>query len=322
LKTYPIPPRIFVDLDRVENALSSVLESYPGKLKEPAGYTVAAGGKRLRPALALIAGQAGKYDYAKLEPVALSAELLHTATLVHDDVLDEAGLRRGLATVNAKWGEAAAIATGNMLLSEAFAALCGHSQPLTMKGMTECAALLSAGELMQQRALRNPALSIDEYNRRVCYKTAALFAACCEYGARAGGAGQADITALKHYGECLGMAFQIFDDILDITANEKRLGKPVGGDLRDGTVTLPVIYALSMGNKARLEEIIRADGPLDDATVAEAIEIVKESGGIEEARRAARGYLDRAFADIENVSKKALKVELTAIGEFVIDRYN
>lgn len=322
MKTYPISQRIAIDLERIETALSAILDGYPGQLKSPAGYTVEAGGKRLRPALTLIAGQAGTYDYEKLMPVALSAELLHTATLVHDDVLDEAGLRRGRETVNARWGETVAIATGNMLLSESFAVLCGKSQPLVMKGMTECAALLSAGELMQQKALRNPALKVDEYNRRVCYKTAALFAACCEFGARASGAVIADVTALKQYGECLGMAFQVFDDILDITADAATLGKPVGGDIRDGTVTLPVIFALAKKNSQRLKEIVTTVVPLDDATVTEAIEIIKDSGGIERSQAAARGYLDRAFADIENVSKKALKTELTAIGEFVIDRYN
>jgi heptaprenyl diphosphate synthase len=322
LKLYPIPPRIAVDLERIETALSGILDAYEGRLKEPASYTVAAGGKRLRPALTLIAGQAGTYDYEKLKPVALSAELLHTATLVHDDVLDEAGLRRGRETVNARWGEKAAIGTGNMLLTESFAVLCGESQPLAMKGMTECAALLSAGELMQHKALRDPDLKVDEYNRRVCYKTAALFAACCELGARAAGAGTADVKALKQYGECLGMAFQVFDDILDITADTATLGKPVGGDIRDGTVTLPVIFALAKQEDERLREIITAGVPLDDATVTEAIEIIKESGGIDKARAAARGYMERAYADIENVSKKALKKELIAIGEFVIDRYN
>ncbi len=322
MKTYPIPQRIASDLERIENALSGVLDAYPGRLKDPAGYTVAAGGKRLRPALTLIAGQAGTYDYDKLEPVALSAELLHTATLVHDDVLDEADLRRGLETVNARWGEKTAIATGNMLLTEAFAALCDKSEPFVMKGMTDCAALLSEGELLQQKALRNAGLKLDEYNRRVCYKTAALFAACCEFGARVGGAGMADVKALKQYGECLGMAFQVFDDILDIIADQETLGKPVGGDLRDGTVTLPVIYALAEKDSRRLKEIITADGPLDDATVDEAIGLIKDSRGVEQAGAVARDYLDRALAGIENVSKKALKVELTAIGEFVIDRYN
>jgi heptaprenyl diphosphate synthase len=322
LKTYPIPPRIAVDLERIEASLSGILEAYPGQLKDPAGYTVAAGGKRLRPALTLIAGQAGAYEYDQLEPVALSAELLHTATLVHDDVLDEAGLRRGRETVNARWGEKAAIATGNMLLTESFAVLCGRSQPFVMKGMTDCAALLSEGELMQQRALRKLNLSVDEYNKRVCYKTAALFAACCELGARTAGAGKDDVKALKQFGECLGMAFQIFDDILDITADEDRLGKPIGGDIRDGTVTLPIIYALTKTNNRRLKEIIAADVVLDDGAIAEAIDIVKNSGGIEEARAAARRYIERACADIENISKKALKTEFTAIGEFVVDRYN
>jgi heptaprenyl diphosphate synthase len=322
LRKYPISPRIAGDINRVEKAIAGTLAAYEGALREPAEHTVEAGGKRLRPALALIAGQAGSYDYEALEPVAICAELLHTATLCHDDILDEAATRRSRETVNARWGENAAIATGNMLLAQAFAALCDRVDPRIMSGMAECAAHLSTGELMQQNALRNTDLKVEEYNRRVCYKTASLFAACCEFGARACGAGVSDTKALKQYGECLGLAFQVYDDILDITGNEAELGKPVGGDIRDGTVTLPVIYALAQSSDGRLKEIIKAAGPISDGDVRDAIGLIIDSGGIAKARNEARGYIERAYGDIENISKKALKTELTAIGEFVIDRYN
>lgn len=319
---YPISARVDADMQRIERAIKYRLASYEGDLKEPAEHTVEAGGKRLRPALTLIAGQAGSYDYDALEPVAICAELLHTATLCHDDVLDEAATRRGWETVNARWGETTAIATGNMLLSQAFTALVDKVEPIIMAGMTECATRLSAGELMQQKALRDTGLKVEEYNRRVCHKTASLFGACCEFGARACGAGVSDTKALKQYGECLGMAFQVFDDILDITADEAVLGKPVGGDIRDGTVTLPVIYAIANDTKGRLREIISTTEALSDEDVEGAIEIIKASGGIEQAKVEARSYIERAYSDIEHVSKKALKTELTAIGEFVIDRYN
>jgi heptaprenyl diphosphate synthase len=321
LKTYPIPPRIVRDLKTVEAGLENVITAYPGRLREPAQHTVKAGGKRLRPALVLIAGQAGEYEYSGLEPIAICAELLHTATLVHDDVLDEAGERRGEPTVNGRWGDTVAVATGNMLLAAAFAALCERTSPRVMSGMTATAELLSVGETMQQRALRDTGLSLDDYLKRVCFKTAALFATCCEMGAVAGGATATDVRALRHFGECLGMAFQIFDDVLDIVADEAKLGKPVGADVRDGTVTMPIIYALASDDTGELKRVIAEQAAGEDR-IETALVIIKESGAIERSRQEARGYVDKARAAIEHVSRKALKNELSAIGEFVVDRYN
>lgn len=322
MKAYPIPPRIAADLERVEESITVSLDAYNGQLHKPAVHTSAAGGKRLRPALVLMAGQAGVYEYERLKPVALCAELLHTATLVHDDVLDQADQRRGRDTVNARWDENIAVATGNMLLAEAFIALCDRSNGEVMAGMTECATLLSRGELMQQRALRDASLTVEAYVHRICYKTASLFASCCEFGARTAGATSSDVKAMKQYGECLGLAFQVFDDILDITAEEATLGKPIGGDIREGTVTLPVIYALAADGDGLLRDTIEHNGPKSDSDILAAMDTIKNAGGVELAKRDARAYVDNAFAAIENVSKKALKQELTQIGEFVIDRYN
>jgi heptaprenyl diphosphate synthase len=321
MKTYPVPPRIVLDLKSLEISLEAVLASYQGDLREPAEHVVRAGGKRLRPALVLISGQAGDYAYERLEPIALSAELLHTATLVHDDVLDAAAERRGNATVNSRWSEPVALATGNMLLAASFAALCDKTSPRVMASMTTTAELLSAGETMQQRALRDTNLSIEDYTRRVCFKTASLFAACCELGGAAGGATDADTRALKQYGECLGLAFQVFDDVLDIVAEEAKLGKPVGADVRDGTVTLPAIYALAAETSGELKAIIEDPAVSEDA-VSRALELIVANGGVERAKADAGQYVRRALEAIEHVSRKALKNELTAIGEFVIDRYN
>jgi heptaprenyl diphosphate synthase len=321
LKTYPIPPRVAKDLVAVERGIKKTLAAYPGKLREPAVHTVSAGGKRLRPALTLISGLAGDYDYAKLEPVALCAELLHTATLVHDDILDEAGERRGKKTVNGEWGPEVALATGDMLLAESFKVLCGRAPHRVMAGMTETAALLSGGEIMQQKAIRNVSLSIEEYSRRVCFKTASLFSACCELGAVAAGAREPDVLALKKYGECLGMAFQIFDDVLDIVADEARLGKRVGADMRDGTVTLPVIYALGADGTGALKRIMDSESA-PEADIAEALRITVETGGVEKARNDAKDYVKKACTAIKDVENDALRKYLVAIGDFVVDRYN
>ncbi len=321
MKTYPVPARIVRDLKTVEASLGTMMAAYPGDLGQPARHVVESGGKRLRPALVLISGQAGDYDYDALEPVAVCAELLHTATLVHDDILDGAAERRGRETVNGRWSEPIALATGNMLLAASFAALCGRAAPRVMTGMTVAAELLSAGETMQQQALRDTALSIEDYTRRVCYKTASLFAACCELGGVAGGATETDTRALKQFGECLGLAFQVFDDVLDIVADEAKLGKPVGADVRDGTVTLPAIYALAADASGELKTILE-DPEAPEEAVRRALGIIVACGGVERAKSDAREYVSRALESIEHVSRKALKSELTAIGEFVVDRYN
>lgn len=321
MKTYPVPARIARDLKSVEKGLEAVLVAYPGGLREPAQHIVEAGGKRLRPALVLISGQAGEYRYDSLEPIALCVELLHTATLVHDDVLDGAGERRGRSTVNGRWNDETAVATGNMLLAAGFAALCDKTSPRVMAGMAATAELLSAGETMQQRALRDTALSIEDYTKRVCFKTASLFAACCEFGGAAGGASETDSRALKQFGECLGLAFQIFDDVLDVVAEESKLGKPVGADVRDGTVTLPAIYALSGDESGELKVIVE-DTAVSEESVARALAIIVATGGVERAKADARAYVGRALDAVKYVSHKALKNELTAIGEFVVDRYN
>jgi heptaprenyl diphosphate synthase len=321
LKTYPSPPRVAKDLKAVERGIEKTLAGYPGMLREPAIHTVSAGGKRLRPALALISGMAGDYDYDKIEPVALCAELLHTATLVHDDILDEAGERRGKQTVNGAWSPTVALATGDMLLAESFKTMCGRVPHRVMAGMTETAALLSGGEMMQQRAIRNSGLSIEEYTRRVCYKTASLFSACCELSAAASGAKKADQKALRQYGECLGMAFQIFDDVLDITADESKLGKPVGADMRDGTVTLPVIYALREDSTGELKRIVEDENATEN-DIHKALGIVINSGAIEQARQDAKQYILNACESINGFKDTVLKKHLVDIGDFVIDRYN
>lgn len=321
MKTYPIPPRVARDLKAVERGIEKTLGAYPGNLREPAAHTVSAGGKRLRPALTLICGMAGDYDYSRLEPVALCVELLHTATLVHDDILDEAGERRGMKTVNGAWNPEVALATGDMLLAESFKVLCGRVPHRVMAGMTETAALLSSGEIMQQKAVRNTDLPVEEYSRRVCYKTASLFSSCCELGAAATGAQDRDLLALKKYGECLGMAFQIFDDVLDIVADEAKLGKPVGADMRDGTVTLPLIYALNADTSGTLKRIIETESS-PEGDIVEALRITVETGGVDRARREAKEYVEQACASISGLREEALKKQLVAIGDFVIDRYN
>jgi heptaprenyl diphosphate synthase len=320
LKTYPVPSFIARDLKAVEKRLAKEVAASSALFRKPAAQTVAAGGKRLRPALVLMSAQAGDYDYSKLEPVALAVELLHTATLVHDDVLDGAEQRRGTATVRVAWGDGVAVATGNMLLARTFSVLCGRTRAAVMACLAAAAERLSEGEIMQQEAVRNPDITVDEYTERVRLKTASLFAACCEAGATTAGAPDKDAMALRRYGECLGIAFQIFDDILDIKGDSGCTGKTTGADILDGTITLPLIYAIALDKSGRLRLVMSETA--DSRMVDEAVGIVASTGAIERARSEARGYVEKAVAAVDGIGSAALKKELTEVGDFVIDRYN
>jgi heptaprenyl diphosphate synthase len=322
LKSSPIPAQILRDLSKVETRLDEVMADCTSPLKEAAEATIEAGGKRLRPALVLTCGQAGVYDLERLMPLALSVELIHTATLVHDDILDRAATRRGIPTINARWGTKMAIASGNLLLGRAFILLTSYENPRIMKRMAETALSLSSGELMQQAQSDKRNLSVQSCLERMRNKTASLFSACAELGALVSGASEQDVLALRHYGLNLGMAFQIFDDVLDLTADEKRLGKPVGSDIRDGTVTLPMLYAmgeLELEEKSELENILNKESPAEEE-VAEGVRIVLATGAIDRAREEARSFVRKAFQAIVELSDTKLRRNLEAVGRFVVER--
>lgn len=316
-KSYSIPTKILKDLEKVEQALNKVVVDYPPPLREAAALTISAGGKRLRPALVLICGQAGKYNLSRLMPVALAVELIHTATLVHDDVLDEAESRRGQTTVNVRWGEERAVATGDVLFGKAFEILSQGSSAKAIEIMAETSLALSLGELMQQEAAHQVDEDMERCLTRIRNKTAVLFSACCGLGALASEACEGDVSALSRYGENLGMAFQIYDDILDLTSDERVLGKPVGTDLKDGTVTLPILYALQ--EQDVLKKLLKKK-ILTEEEVNQAIEIILKTKAVEKAGAKAKAYLDEAFAAIKNLSNSSLREELEAIGHFVVKR--
>lgn len=316
-KSYSIPPSILKDLEKVESVLNEMMADYPSSLRESALLTISAGGKRLRPTLVLISGQAGKYDFNRLMPSAIAVELVHTATLVHDDVLDKAESRRGQPTVNVRWGKETAVATGDVLFGKAFEILSRGADARAVEIMAETSLALSLGELMQQEAAHKVDEDMERCLARIRNKTAALFSACCQLGALASQASEEDFSALKSYGENLGMAFQVYDDILDLTADEKVLGKPVGTDLRDGTITLPILYALK--EQGMLKGFLEKKR-LTQEEVNHAIEIVLKTNAIETAKARAEAYLGEALKAVSDLSNSTLKKELGEIGHFVLER--
>ena len=276
------------ELAVLEKKLIEALTSSVPLFSEIGTHLVRSGGKRLRPALYLLAAKSGEaYDEDKAMPLAAAIELIHMASLVHDDVIDRAETRRGAATANAKWGNRIAVLTGDHMFAQAFALV-------SRRGYTEAigerlAALvqgLCAGEILQDSSLYTAEHDLEEYEQRI--------AICCELGGMVGGAPTEVCEGLKAYGKAIGMAFQITDDLLDITGDEGRIGKPAGNDIRQGVATLPVIRALtSSPDRDELRAIV-TNQAMTDGQLARAIEIVRASDGIETAQARADEYLAEA----------------------------
>jgi geranylgeranyl pyrophosphate synthase len=307
-------------LHRAETRLAEVAESHAGELAVHAGGTLAAGGKRLRPILVFLCGEPGE-EAGPLVSAAVAVELLHMATLVHDDVLDRAPLRRGRPTVVAEGGRAAATATGDLLFSRAFAELVSTGEEDAVRALSEASSALARGELMQRADAWSDAVSAERYLERCELKTASLFEAACRLGALLGRDGRAGLAEpLGTFGSRIGLAFQILDDVLDVAGPTERTGKPRGADLLDGTVTLPLILAR------------RRDADLRDLDLREAVSEPPQAGALcdrialtgvlSEARELALGYVAEAKAllaglELPDPARRAL--DLVADG--VVERY-
>lgn len=229
-------------LAALEERLSGLAAGHGELLARHAGATIAAGGKRLRPLLLFLAAGAPPPESDELLRAAVAVELVHSATLVHDDVLDGSDLRRGRPTVAAAAGRLTATATGDLLFSRAFAELALTGSRASVRVLSRASSELAAGELMQ-RADAWTAVAVARYLERCRLKTAVLFRAACELGAIAAGATEPTVAGLAAFGEQIGLAFQLLDDVLDVSGPPERTGKPQGADLLDGTVTLPLILA-------------------------------------------------------------------------------
>jgi heptaprenyl diphosphate synthase len=317
-----LPAEIRKDLRSVEQALASTLRAQSSRLSEAANLVLKAGGKRLRPALVLISGRVGDYDLAGLLPAALTVELIHMASLIHDDILDEASLRRGSPTINSVWDRKTAVAVGDYIFGIAFVHLSKLGNPQIIDVMAEASESLSQGEWLELSLAFDPDQTIDDYMRRINKKTASLFSACCLAGGLLSGARVGEIEALKRFGENLGVAFQIRDDLLDIWGEEATLGKPVGSDLREGIATLPFFLAQEKGRGNGFLRRVISTKANSDAQIREAIEIMSASGAREESERVAKKYLERALDALQDISREATRSELVEVARFVVERYS
>jgi len=298
-------------LERTEARLVEVADGHGSALGRHAGGTLAAGGKRLRPVLVFLS--AAEPD-ARLVAAGAAVELLHMATLVHDDVLDGAELRRGRPTVFAKGGRAAATATGDLLFSRAFAELTGTGSEDAVRALSAASSALARGELMQRADAWSEDVTPERYLERCRLKTASLFEASCRLGALFGGRPEL-AGSLGSFGERLGLAFQMLDDVLDVAGPPERTGKPRGADLLDGTVTLPLILA-----RRRDPALTGAVRCAEEA--AAVCDRIAATGALEEAREQALGYVSEAKRVLEGLELSEQRAHaLRLVADGVVERY-
>jgi len=305
-------------LDAAERRLAEAPLGHGDALAAHASATLAAGGKRLRPMLVFIA--AGDASPDDLVDAAAAVELVHMATLVHDDVLDGARLRRGRPTVYAEGGRRAATATGDLLFSRAFALLAATGRADAVRVVSEAASALARGELMQREDAWSAGVTRERYLERCRLKTARLFEAACQLGALLGDPAAAAAAELGSFGERIGVAFQIFDDVLDVSGPTERTGKQRGADLLDGTVTLPLIVA-----RERDRDLDRLDlraAARDAGSAAELCDRIAATGALDEARDRALAYVAAAKSALDELELPPAQRELLElVADGVVERY-
>ncbi len=309
-------PRLEPQLAECERRLAAVTGRPGGVLSEANDMTLSAGGKRLRPVLVFLFAAAGDGIGDAHYAAAAAVEMVHMATLVHDDVLDAADLRRGQPTVLARYGAPVSTAAGDYLFAAAFETLAAAGSPEAVAMLARTSLELSRGELLQMGAAGDLTLTQHGYEERCLLKTSSLFATSCRLGALLAGAAPADVEAAGRYGRYLGLAFQIADDILDFSFDTEKTGKRFGTDLRDGTVTLPLIMALERDQGlARLLE----SSPGEEG-VESICRRVRDSGALDQARRRALEYIRSAREALAGMSARTDRYPLELIAAATVDR--
>ena len=292
-----------------------------GLLEQVLSHIRQRGGKRMRPMLLMLSAK----NYGKVSDVTLNAalglELLHTASLVHDDVVDESGERRGQASVNASFNNKVAVLVGDFILSTALLRVAISENILIVKHLSELGRILSNGELLQLSNISNTEISEDIYYQVIEKKTAVLFESCSALGAISVGASDDDIEKAKRFGHNIGMIFQIRDDIFDYF-DSKEIGKPTGNDMAEGKLTLPVIYALNHSDSSAMMTLAKKvkAGTINADEIAVLVEFTKQSGGIDYAERKMEEFATEAQQYIDECVKPELKEAFTAYLDYVIQR--
>lgn len=303
------------DLTLIENTLEETIQAESLLLRQASLHTLQAGGKRIRPVFVLLAGKFGNYDIQAIKNVAVSLELIHMASLVHDDVIDDAELRRGKPTIKSKWDNRIAMYTGDYIFALSLELMTSIEKPKAHKILAHTIVEVCVGEIQQIRDKYRFDQTTRDYFRRIKRKTALLIAVSCQLGAIAADASEEISKKLYWFGYYVGMSYQIIDDILDFTSTEKELGKPAGGDLLQGNITAPVLYA--MADPHVKDKIIRINEHTSRKDLDEVIEAIKKSGAIEKSLDLSDRYLKKALAILEGLPQNRAKKTLKDIAKFI-----
>lgn len=280
------------DLDKVNQTILHKMQSPVALIPQLAGHLIASGGKRLRPMLTLAAAHLCGYEGARHIHIATCVEFIHSATLLHDDVVDESDMRRGVDTANAIWGNKASVLVGDFLFSRSFELMVEDGSLDVLRILSHASSVIAEGEVLQLITANDTDTTEDAYMEVITAKTAALFAAACEIGAIIPGRPTAESEALQSFGKNLGIVFQLIDDVLDYSAEQEKLGKSVGDDFREGKITLPIVLAFRRGSdeertfwRRTMEDLDQKDGDL-----AEALKLMHKHGALSDTIERARHY--------------------------------
>ena len=315
-----LAPTIAADLDAVNTVIRQKLHSEVSLVNQIAEYIIGAGGKRIRPVLVLLFANAHAYRGTAHHELAAVVEFIHTATLLHDDVVDESSMRRGRQTANALFGNAASVLVGDFLYSRAFQMMVGLDNMRVMQILSDATNVIAEGEVLQLLNMNNPDVSQDSYLQVIRSKTAKLFEAAAQLGALVAGASDHEIDAAAEYGRSLGTAFQLIDDVLDYAGDANEIGKNVGDDLREGKPTLPLIYLMENGTPQQRELVRSCIEQGDEQHFDAILAAITSSGALDYTRRAAEIAASRASTAIASLPDSDYKQSLLQLCSFAVDR--
>ncbi|MEA1959949.1 MAG: polyprenyl synthetase family protein [Bacillota bacterium] len=291
------------------------------QLNEVFAYILQRNGKMIRPRLVLLCSSFGSDDAARGIDMAAAIELIHMASLIHDDVIDHAALRRGQDSVNQRWGNTNSVLVGDYLFATAFQLINRHGMKEIMEEVTDTIQIMCAGEVRQMSLAHNLDITVEDYFQKIYEKTACLFAAACRVGGLCGGLEEQQVKALQEYGFLLGCAFQIIDDLLDFQSSSTLLGKPVGSDLLEGNITLPVIYALEHPEYGMCLRQILQTKHITEEQLQRIIRILLDSQAANKALCLAEQYVQNGLKALDFFASSSAKSELIKLGEYVLTHY-
>jgi heptaprenyl diphosphate synthase len=311
---------IAAELQEFEQRLYDSIAADLGPMASAMEHIVRAGGKRLRPALVILSGRLGEADRDEIFNLAMGIEFIHTATLVHDDLIDDSPTRRGIRTIHEALGPNPAIIIGDYYFAKGAHLLSSLGEPAIDAAISQAVMTICMGELMQMTTRHDYEQSLDDYYRKIEHKTATLLSTCCYAGGMVSGIAPEGVESLRRFGFNLGMAFQIADDVLDYVATTAEMGKPVGADLRQGTVTLPLMLALHDGDTAAQLRAILDKNRLDDADYDAVVFLVRGSTAIDRAEQHAQQFADRARAELAGFAASPARETLERVCDYVVER--